>query len=267
MPEVAPDNAALQGQPAIVLVAPQLPENIGAAARAMANFGLSDLRLVNPREAWPNDKARAAASGANHVIDAVRVFPDLVPAIADLSFVYATTARPREVAKAVVGPREAAVTARARIAAGDRVGLLFGRERTGLTNEEVALADAILTLPVDPAFSSLNIAQAVLIVAYEWRLSGDASLPFDDGMGPRASRAELIGMFEHLEGALEQAGFFRPPERRPHIMLALKALYQRAGLTEQEVRTLRGVIAAFERRPTRPHALPDGTVSTDRVPE
>jgi tRNA/rRNA methyltransferase len=268
MSETVPESpAARAGQPAIVLVAPQLPENIGAAARAMANFGLSDLRLVTPREAWPNDKARASASGADHVIDATRVYGDLAAAIADLSFVYATTARSREVAKDVVGPRVAAETARRHAARGEGVGILFGRERTGLTNEEVSLTDAILTLPVDPTFSSLNIAQAVLIVAYEWRLAGDQALPFDSGIAAQASRAELIGMFEHLESALDGAGFFRPPERRPHITLAIRALFQRAGLTEQEVRTLRGVIAALERRPTRPHALPDGTLSTERAPE
>lgn len=267
MSETVPNPATRSGQPAIVLVAPQLPENIGAAARAMANFGLSDLRLVNPREAWPNDKARASASGADHVIDTTRVYDTLAAAMADLSFVYATTARSREAAKVVVGPRVAAETARLHAARGEGVGILFGRERTGLTNEEVSLADAILTLPVDPTFSSLNIAQAVLIVAYEWRLSADATLPFDGGIAAQATREQLIGMFEHLEAALDNVGFFRPPERRPHITLALRALFQRAGLTEQEVRTLRGVIAALERRPTRPHTLPDGTVSTERLPE
>ena len=260
-----PDAASSSGQPAIVLVAPQLAENVGTAARAMANFGLTDLRLVAPREGWPNDKGRAAASGADHVVDRVRVFDTLAEAIGGLSFVYATTARAREVSKAVVGPHEAAAGARARVAGG--VGFLFGRERSGLTNEEISLADAILTFPVDPAFSSLNIAQAVLIIAYEWRLSGLAGmaegLPFAASI-EAAPRAELIGMFEHLERALDDAGFFRPPERKPHLSLAIRAMFQRAGLTEQEVRTLRGMIAALERRPTRPHVLPDGTDSTER---
>ncbi len=253
------------GSPAIVLVAPQLADNIGTAARAMANFGLSDLRLVAPRAGWPNEKARAAASGADHVVDAARVYESLPDAVADLTFVYATTARAREVAKAVVGPHDAAREARRR--AGHGVGILFGRERSGLTNEEVSLADAILTFPVDPGFSSLNIAQAVLLVAYEWRLSGLAAeakgLPFAAALEP-APRAELIGMFEHLERALDDVGFFRPPERKPHLSLAIRAMFQRAGLTEQEVRTLRGMIAALERRPTRPHMLPDGTQSTER---
>ena len=264
----ADSKPAPPGEPAIILVEPQLAENIGTAARAMANFGLSDLRLVNPREGWPSDKARSAASRADYVIDAARVFPSLEPAVAGLGFILATTARAREVAKAAVGPRQAAGKVRRLLAAGTSVGVLFGRERTGLTNAEVSLADEILTLPVDPAFSSLNVAQAVLIVAYEWRLSGIAgeasALPFDGGIAPPADRVELIRLFEHIETALDAAGFFRPPEKRAHMVLALRAMLQRAGLTDQEVRTLRGVVAALERRSTRPHPLPDGTLTTER---
>jgi tRNA/rRNA methyltransferase len=260
-------DARSDAQPTIVLVGPQLGENIGATARAMANFGLADLRLVTPREGWPNEKATAAASGADHVIDRVQVYDTLSDAVADLTYIYATTARQRDLAKQVVGPREAAREARARGGAG--VGILFGREKSGLANEEISLADAILTFPVDPGFASLNIAQAVLLVAYEWRLAGIADeaegLPFAASIEP-ASRAELIGMFEHLERALDDAGFFRPPERKPHLSLAIRAMLSRAGLTEQEVRTLRGMIAALERRPTRPHTAPDGTVSTGRGP-
>ena len=252
-------------EPAIVLVEPQLSENIGTAARAMANFGLTDLRLVKPRDGWPSDKARSAASGADHVIDRVRVFTSLPEAIADLTFVYATTARMREVAKRVVGPREAASGSFAHIRAGNAVGYLFGRERTGLNNEEVSLADEILTLPVNPSFSSLNIAQAVLIVAYEWRLVAmGETLPFDAAIAEQAPRDQLVAMFEHLENALDDAGFFRPSEKRPHITLAIRAMLQRAGLTGQEVRTLRGMIAALERRPTRPHKAPDGQATTER---
>ncbi len=176
-------------------------------------------------------------------------------AVADLGYVYATTARERDMAKSVVGPRDAA----ARLAGGDGVqkGVLFGRERSGLTNDEVALADEILTLPVNPEFSSLNIAQAVLVVAYEWRLamlgSEDAGMPFT---GPpaeaQASKADLIHLFEHLESALDAVGFFRPPEKRPHMVRSLRTILQRARLSDQEVRTLRGVVAALERRPTRP---------------
>lgn len=243
------------GGPAIILVEPQLGENVGTAARAMANFGLRDLRLVNPREGWPNEKARAAASGAYRVIDSVTVFETVEAAVADLGYVYATTARERDMSKGVVGPREAA----ARLAGGDdaQAGVLFGRERSGLTNDEVALADEILTLPVNPEFSSLNIAQAVLVVAYEWRLamlgSEDAGMPF---AGPdaetQASKSALIHLFEHLESALDAVGFFRPPEKRPHMVRALRTILQRARLSDQEVRTLRGVVAALEQRPTRP---------------
>ena len=173
MPE-HPVNPPESAGPAVVLVAPQLGENIGTAARAMANFGLTDLRIVNPREGWPNEKAAAAASRAP-VIETARVFATVEEAVADLGYLLATTARSREVAKD--GARARArrrPRMRAQVAAGTPIGVLFGRERSGLTNEEVALADAILTLPVDPAFSSLNIAQAVIVVAYEWRLSGFA---------------------------------------------------------------------------------------------
>ena len=262
------DGAAGSAGPAIILVEPQLGENVGTSARAMANFGLIDLRLVDPREGWPNEKAKAAASGANHVLDRVRVFPTVEAAIGDLGFVYATTARSRELAKDVVGPRKAASTLHS-LGRTTRAGVLFGRERTGLTNDQVALADEILTLPVDPEFSSLNVAQAVLIVAYEWRLAvlggEDAGLPFaGPGEDERAPKEELIRFFEHFEDALDAADFFRPPEKKPHMVRALRTLLQRAQLTEQEVRTLRGVVAALEGRPTRPRRRRDGTVTTVR---
>lgn len=249
------ENQSASG-PAIVLVEPQLGENVGTAARAMANFGLGDLRLVSPREGWPNEKARAAASGADHVIDGVRVFETVEAAIADLGFVYATTARERDLAKDVVDPRRAAARL-AMAGGGARAGILFGRERSGLTNDEVALADEILTLPVDPGFASLNIAQAVLIVAYEWRLAAlgeeNAGLPFTGpGADAQAPKQALIHLFEHLEGALDAVCFFRPPEKRPHMVRALRTMLQRARLSEQEVRTLRGVLAALEQRPSRP---------------
>jgi tRNA/rRNA methyltransferase len=253
--------------PAIILVEPQLGENIGTAARAMANFGLSDLRVVNPREGWPSERAVAAASGAP-LVGEVRVFATVAEAIADLRFVYATTAREREVAKPVAGPRRAAEHARQLIAGGLTVGVLFGRERIGLINDEVSLADEILTLPVDPSFSSLNVAQAVLIVAYEWRRASfpdeNESLPFARSADPPSTKDELIHLFLHLESALDAAGFFRPPEKRAHMVEALRNMLQRAGLSEQEVRTLRGAIAALERRPTRPRVLADGTVTTER---
>lgn len=254
--------------PAIVLVAPQLGENIGTAARAMANFGLSDLRLVNPREGWPNRKAHAAASGADGVLEKITTYASVPAAIADLGFVYATTARAREVAKPVTGPREAAQNIRALAATGTRAGVMFGPERTGLTNEDLSLADEILTFPVDPGFPSINLAQAVLLFAYEWRLAGFAPgerpLPLADARPKPAPKEELIRLFEHFESALDEAGFFRPPEKRPHMVEALRSMLQRAGFSEQEVRTLRGVVTALEKRPTRPRLLPDGTVTTTR---
>ena len=194
----------------------------------------------------------------------VRAFGE---AIADLRFVFATTARSREMAKAVRGPDEAVATLRSFAASGQGTGVLFGRERTGLTNEEVSLANEILTLPIDPAHASLNIAQAVLIVAYEWRrsgLGGAPGLPFGEEKREPAARVEIIRLFEHLEGALDDAGFFRPVERREHMVSSIRALLQRANLSEQEVRTLRGVVAALEGRPTRPHRSRDGGMSTER---
>jgi len=251
-----------------VLVEPQLGENIGTAARAMANFGLKDLRIVNPREGWPNEKANAAASRADHVIARARVFPTVEAAVADLGFLLATTARSRALAKPVIGPKEAAGALRGRAETAIRGGILFGRERIGLMNEELSLADAIVTLPIDPDYASLNIAQAVLILAYEWRLSGfsdeKAALPFGRPDDPPATKDEVLHLFEHLESALDAAQFFRPPERRPSVVESLRAMLQRASLTGQEVRTLRGVIAALERRPTRPREREDGSLTTER---
>ena len=194
MRQPQPANPALAGDHP---VAPQLGENIGTAARAMANFGLADLRLVNPREGWPNDKARAAASGADHVLDGVARLRDRsAEAIADLGFVYATTARARDVAKPVIGPARRRRSSARSPPAGSRAGILFGRERIGLNNEELSLADEIVTFPVDPAFASLNIAQAVLLFAYEWRLAGFAPeervLPLADGRPVPAPKEDLI---------------------------------------------------------------------------
>ena len=249
-----PKSVALpESAPAIVLVEPQLGENIGAAARAMANFAVSDLRLVAPRDGWPNDKARAAASRADHVIDAAKLYARCEDAVADLNFVYATTARIRDLPKPVVGPREATEVLRARIGAGQTAGILFGRERWGLTNEEIALADAIVTFPVNPGFASLNIAQAVLLMSYEWMSAGLAGeLPArsavpDIDLTP-APKAQLFGLMEHLESALEPTGYFRTPDKKPTMVQNLRAVLQRAGFTVPEIHVLRGVIAALERR-------------------
>jgi tRNA/rRNA methyltransferase len=230
----------------------------------MKNMALADLVLVRPK-AYPHPEATARASGADDVLQRAKVVESVTEAVADAGFVAATTSRPRDQNFRALDLHDAAVRIHEMSERGPAA-VLFGAERTGLTNEEVALADEILTLPVDPDFSSLNIAQAVLIVAYEWRLSGTegAALPFAAAIAEQAPREQLVAMFEHFERALDAAGFFRPPERRPHLSLALRAMFQRAGLTEQEVRTLRGIIAALEHRPTRPHAGPDGSVTTER---
>lgn len=243
--------------PVVILVEPQMGENIGAAARAMANFGLSDLRLVAPRDGWPNEKAVAAASRADHVIAGARVYETTEAAVADLSFVYATTARDRDLTKEVRGPVHAGRHLQSLDRQGIRSGILFGRERWGLNNDEIALADEILTLPVVPQFASLNIAQAVLVIAYEWRKAGfegdDAGLPF--GMperSPPATKEDLVHLFHHLEEALDERNFFRPVEKKEVMIRNLRAIFQRVSLTAQEVRTLRGVIATLEGRPHRP---------------
>lgn len=240
--------------PAIILCAPQLGENIGAAARAMANFGLWDLRLVNPRDGWPNEKAIASSAKALHVIERVQVFETTEEAVADLTLLFATTARARDIVKPVVGPKEANQQVARHIAGGEKAGILFGRERWGLSNEEVSLADCLVTLPVEKAFASLNIAQAVLVLAYEWRqASGAAELPFADDYAPPADKATLLGLYEHLEGALDESGFFKSPSKRPTVVTNLRAMLGRGGFTKQEVRTLRGVISSLERRHERPN--------------
>lgn len=241
----------LAGGPVIILVEPQLGENIGMVARAMANFGLGKLRIVKPRDGWPNDKARAASSGAVAVIDAVQVYDSLREAIADLKFIYATTARPRDMIKPVIGPMEAAKTIRTHLDADQPCGLLFGRERWGLNNDEIAISDAIVTFPVNPGFASLNIAQAVLLMSYEWmKTSGGerSEKAFDATEVERASRHDLAALIDHLEKALDEADYFHPPEKRERMLQNLNAIFIHAGLSEPEIRTLHGVIASLERR-------------------
>ena len=240
--------------PAIILCEPQLGENIGTTARAMANFGLWDLRLVNPRDGWPNKKAVAAASRADHVIDKVRVFDTLGEAIADLSLVLATTARRRDLQKEVVGPDIAAQRLASHIGAGGGAGLLFGREKWGLYNEEVALADLVVTLPVEAAFASLNIAQAVLVLAYEWRRQTEGELPFGSGIAEVASRDELLRLFEHLEEALDRSGFFTVEDKRPTVINNLRTMLTRGRFSSQEIRTLHGIISSIDRKHERPKA-------------
>ena len=233
--------------PVVVLVKPQLGENIGAAARAMANFGLSELRLVNPRDDFPNERARAAASGADRVLDAARVFDSVEAALADCTHVFATTARAHDQAKPVVGAEEAARRIAPVIADGQKVALMFGRERWGLENDEVALADHIITLPVNPAFASLNLAQAVVIVAYEWfKLTTSGALPFAmPQKSAPAPKEQLFAFFEALEQELEKVEFFRPPEKRATMTTNLRNIFNRMQPTQQDIQTLHGVIRSI----------------------
>ena len=240
------DWAQMPG-PIVVLVGPQLGENIGAAARAMANFGLSRLRLVAPRQAWPNAKARMMAAGADRILDGAELYDTLEAAIADCTFVFAATARAHDQAKPVVGAAEAAAVMAPRIAAGEPVAIAFGRERNGLENDEVALADRILTLPVNPAFASLNLAQAVVIVAYEWfKLRTAGKLPFTmpEKSAP-APKQQLLAFFASLERELERVEFFRPPDKRATMQINLRNIFTRIGPTQQDIQTLHGVIRAI----------------------
>jgi tRNA/rRNA methyltransferase len=240
-------HGAMTGGPAIILMEPQLGENIGTAARAMMNCGLDDLRLVCPRDGWPSDKAIAAASGADGVLAKARLYPTLRAAIADLVHVYAATARDRGMVRREVTPRHAAQEMRAWLAGGEACGVLFGPERTGLLNDDVALADTVLTVPLNPAFSSLNLAQAVLLVGYEW-FTAEAVRPPEilrRGGSRPATKKELLNFFEHLEEELVRSGFLRNLESRPSMVRNLRSLFQRARCTEQELRTLHGVVTAF----------------------
>ena len=243
------------GGPAIIVVQPQLGENIGTAARAMMNCGLDDLRLVRPRDGWPSDKAIAAASGADKVLEKARLYPSVRAAISGLVHVYAATARDRGMVRREVTPRHAAVEMRAWLDANETCGVLVGPERTGLVNDDVALADTVLTVPLNPAFSSLNLAQAVLLIGYEWFTSGANAPPevLHRGGSRPATKEELLNFLDHLEEELENNGFLRNPESRGHMVRNLRSLFQRAQCTEQELRTLHGVVTAFagqrERRP------------------
>jgi len=233
--------------PVVILVEPQLGENIGAVARAMANFGLSRLRLVRPRQGWPNGKARIMAVGADRILDGAVLYDTLEAAVADCNFVLAATARAHDQAKAVVGPQEAAAQVAPRIASGETVAFVFGRERNGLENDEVALADRIVTLPVNPAFASLNLAQAIVIVAYEWfKLASRGELPFatPEKSAP-APKQQLLAFFASLERELEKVEFFRPPDKRETMQINLRNIITRMQPSHQDIQTLHGVIMAI----------------------
>ena len=232
--------------PAVILHAPQLAENIGAVARVMANFGLSDLRLVAPRDGWPQQRAWASASGADWPLDDAKVFERVEDAVADLRLLLATTARPRETSLPVMTPREAAGALQQAAAQDWPVGLLFGGERAGLETQDIALCQGIVTVPVDLRFRSLNLAQAVAICAYEWKTVLDAGPPsiFPEA-APPAGQAMMLGLYEHMEAELDAAGFFHPPEKRPSMIRNLRVALSRARFTEQEARTFRGVVTAL----------------------
>lgn len=236
----------MSSAPAVILCRPQLGENIGAAARAMKNFGLSDLRLVAPRDGWPNEKAQAMAVTAKDVLDDARVYDTLHEALADLHVVFATTARDRGITKEIITPDEAA--RRLRKAAPDaKTGLLFGNERAGLENDDVSLADCVITIPT-AEFASLNLGQAVLLCCYEWFKVEDDTPISKIEHGPlhrKPTREELFQLFDHLEGELTRTGFLFPPDKREHMQRAIRATIHRAQLTYQEVQTLRGMIVAL----------------------
>lgn len=241
--EAVPDDSA---QPAIILVEPQMGENIGGAARAMWNFGLDRLRLVAPRDGWPNPRAEAMASGATCVLDRATVARTTAEACADLTRVYATTARDRAMTKTVMSPEAAMAEARALAAAGERVGILFGPERAGLANADVIRAGAVISVPTNPAYSSLNLAQCVLLVAYEWQRAAGVPATEHRLAGARtASGAEVDRLLGHLVERLDSVGFFYPEDKRPSMVANLENLLRRAPLTDVDVRTLHGVVRAL----------------------
>ena len=257
--EAEPAGAALD-PPVVILVEPQMGENIGQAARAMANFGLTKLRLVAPRDGWPNERAFTNGIGAADILEAAEVFNTLGEAIADLHYIGATTARVRDMVKPVLTPESAIREVAERGGAGEACGILFGRERAGLTNDEISLAHALVIAPVNPLVASLNLAQAVLLVGYEWRklMAGDSlgrATRFDgparEGLDPErckpATAVELLHLFAHIEAELTTASFFKTDDKRPTMIRNIRNMFLKASLTSQEVRTLRGMIVALTR--------------------
>lgn len=229
--------------PAIILVRPQLGENIGKAARAMLNFGLTDLRLVAPRDGWPNPDAGPAASGADIVLEQAQLFATVAEAVADCSHVYATTVRRRDLVKPVVTPEAAALAMQT---AGSKSGILFGPERSGLETDDVALARTILTVPINPDFGSLNLAQAVILVAYEWSKHQALSSPPVKELDPPAAQDELERLIAHVESMLQPTGYFWPHDRAPVTRRTLRSVLTKPGWNANEVRTLRGVLSALQ---------------------
>jgi tRNA/rRNA methyltransferase len=231
-------------QPAFILVRPQLGENIGAAARGMLNFGLDRMRIVAPRDGWPNPAAVAMASGAGRLLDHAGLFPDVAAAVADCDYVIATTARARDLVKPVLTPERAMAEARVRSAAGQRVAVLFGPERTGLENDDLLPAQALVIVPVNPDFPSLNLAQCALLLAYEWRRAGDTTPPETLPLagGELATAGDVDRLAAHWEERLAAAGFFFPPDKVPHMKASLRNMWGRLGLTRSEVQTFHGIL-------------------------
>ena len=243
---------------------PTLGQNIGAAARAMMNFGLREMRLVapcpgvpdavlDPRSTWPNQQAINTASGAERILDEAKIFDTTAEAVADLQRLYATTARVRDMEKPVLEPRALAATVRGNAVAGEKSGILFGREAKGLDNEDVALSDAIVMVPVSPEHTSINLGQAVLLIGYEWFQAGDPETLTEvtRKSGQPASREELLAFFDHLERELDECGFLYPPEKRPRMVRNIRNMFTRTGLSDQEVKTLRGIVAGLSMRRDR----------------
>ena len=239
--------------PGIILVRPQMGENIGAAARAMLNFGLDHMRIVAPRDGWPNPAAKAMASGAGRVLDAAMICADVQEALNDFHFTFATTARPRDMTKPVYSPEEAMRAAAEKIASGQRVGVLFGPERAGLENEDLAQANVIITVPVNPEYPSLNLAQCVLLVGYEWRrITGDvAALEQVMAGALPATVKEIAHLAQHYEDELDRAGFFFPPHKVDAMKTTLRNLWSRLPLTDKDVRALHGALRQLVRSKDR----------------
>lgn len=238
--------------PVIILVEPQLIENIGMTARAMMNCALTELRIVDPRDPWPledplQERMNAASSGADEVLNNAKMFDTVEAAIADLNHVYATTGRSHDMTNRIMTPRAAIPDMSQRIKEGQKVGVMFGRERTGLVNDHIVLANAKITIPLNPEFASLNLAQAVLLIGYEWYQSQDQTTPNQLHMGHSrpAARSEYLNFYHRLESELEAAGFFVAPDMRPTMTRSLQNMLQRAEMTEQEIRTWHGVLSAL----------------------
>lgn len=241
-------NDILTNQPVIILVTPQLHENIGMSARAMLNCGLIHLRLVAPRDGWPSERAGAASSGALDLMPEPQLFATTADAIADLNFVYATSGRLRHMVKPIYTGIAARDDMKARVANGERVGILFGAERTGLLNDDLMLANAILNFPTNPDFSSLNLSQAVLLAGYEWLSASDTTPPrrYDTIQSPPANMEEMNFLMTRLESELEQHGFFTSPNLQPTVMRNIQNMFRRAEMTSQDVQTFQGIISALQ---------------------